>query len=157
MSFFSRKGKDAAASAPLPQIVNEPTGPDIPRLISLAPPGTEPDKVTINLPGPSSQGMTPLDQRSYLVVDRGEGPRAFQVRVGLVSVSDPTYAAQALCDGFVMRQLAAHPVVAAEAGFSRIEWVFMPGEDGLGMPDPGMLELLKREDIEYQLYLAPGA
>ena len=73
-----------------------------------------------------------------------------------MSASDPTYAAQALCDGFVMRQLAAHPEVAAQAGFSKIEWVFMPNEEGLGMPDPVMLDLLLREGIEYQLYLAPG-
>ncbi|MDR1393743.1 MAG: hypothetical protein LBJ62_07240 [Bifidobacteriaceae bacterium] len=149
MSLFRRK------RPALPQIRNEPSGPNPPCLISLAPPGLVDDKVTINLPGPSTSQITPLDERTYLVLDQGEGPCAYQTKTGLVSLSDAVSAAQAVCDGFVMRQLAAHPALAAQAGFSRVQWVFMPDpQDGSpGLPDADILDLLLANNIEYSLYL----
>jgi hypothetical protein len=147
MSIFRRPPRG------VPQINGEPRGPDAPAMISVAAPGTVEDKVAIDLPGPSRGGVTPLDQRSYIVGDRGDGPQAFQVKVGAVAVGDGVSAAQAVCDGFVARQLAAHPQIAAEAGFSEIVWAFFPGEDGAAGPDPQMLDLLEANQIPYQLYL----
>ncbi|MDR1185890.1 MAG: hypothetical protein LBK95_00285 [Bifidobacteriaceae bacterium] len=156
MSLFRRKSdspEPIRRASALPRIQGEPTGPNPPCLISVAPEGTVPDKVTINLPGPATSGITPLDQRSYIVGDQGDGVQAFQIKTGVVEASDGVSAAQMVCDAFVMRQLAAHPGVAAEAGFSKIMWVFMPDEEGVGMPDPQMLDLLLSNGVEYTLYL----
>ncbi|MDR2565467.1 MAG: hypothetical protein LBC97_05285 [Bifidobacteriaceae bacterium] len=156
MSLFRRRTDPALRrkASPLPRIEGEPTGPNPPCLISVAPGGDDPAEVAINLPGPSTLGITPLDRRVYLVGDQGDGVQAFQVKAGFVEAGDGISAAQALCDGFVQRQLAAHPTVAAQAGFTRIIWMFMPGEDGFGAPDADVLDLLLGNDVAYQLYLA---